>query len=258
MHVHVGRAAPAGLLATEEEAVTSHALAGAHGVVFRLKEPGGYREPNERVLQLAHTSDGRITALARLDPGDDRPARRSARAQAASAGGGVRPRRPAARRRVRARRRETAPRHDPGRSGRARDDRSGAPPQPGAPGGAADPGALRRRHLRRHQAPDRRAARSCSWPSTAAPPARTARTARTATFARPLLEQIEGRTDRDPLRQHALPGSISPWSLPPSPAPPTRPSLGANGLRRGRCARSAPARPPPRHRWADGRTRGSG
>src|SRR3954468_6747898 len=156
MHVHVGRAAPAGLLATEEEAVTSHALAGAHGVVLRLKEPGGYREPNERVLQLAHTSDGRITALARLDPGDDRPARRSARAQAASAGGGVRPRRPAARRRVRARRRGTAPHHDPRRPGRARDDRSGAPPQPRAPGGAADPGALRRRHLRRHLAPDRR------------------------------------------------------------------------------------------------------
>jgi hypothetical protein len=71
MHVHVGLADPAGFLATEEEALGSLALAGAHGVVFPLKEPGGYREPNDRVLELARTSNGRVTALARLDPADD-------------------------------------------------------------------------------------------------------------------------------------------------------------------------------------------
>ena len=70
MHVHVGLADPAGLLATEDEALTSLRLADAHGVVFPLKEPGGYREPNDRVLDLAR-SDGRVTALARLDPADD-------------------------------------------------------------------------------------------------------------------------------------------------------------------------------------------
>jgi predicted TIM-barrel fold metal-dependent hydrolase len=71
MHVHVGLADPAGLLATEEEAVASLALADAHGVVFPLKDPGGYREPNDRVLELARRMDGRVTALARLDPADD-------------------------------------------------------------------------------------------------------------------------------------------------------------------------------------------
>src|SRR4051812_8648514 len=71
MHVHVGLSDPAGLLATEEEALASLALADAHGVVFPLKEPGGYREANERVLDLARRADGRVTALARLDPEDD-------------------------------------------------------------------------------------------------------------------------------------------------------------------------------------------
>ena len=71
MHVHVGLADPAGLLATEEEALGSLGLADAHGVVFPLRDPGGYRGPNNRVLELAHSSDGRVTALARLDPADD-------------------------------------------------------------------------------------------------------------------------------------------------------------------------------------------
>jgi predicted TIM-barrel fold metal-dependent hydrolase len=71
MHVHVGLADPAGLLATEEEALTALHRAGAHGVVFPLKEPGGYRDPNDRVLELARRSNGRVTALARLDPADD-------------------------------------------------------------------------------------------------------------------------------------------------------------------------------------------
>jgi uncharacterized protein len=70
MHVHVGLADPAGLLATEDEALASLGLAGAHGVVFPLKEPSGYREPNARVLELARRSNGRVTALARVDPAD--------------------------------------------------------------------------------------------------------------------------------------------------------------------------------------------
>lgn len=40
-------------------------------MVYPLKEPGGYREPNDRVLELARTSNGRVTPLARLDPADD-------------------------------------------------------------------------------------------------------------------------------------------------------------------------------------------
>jgi hypothetical protein len=44
VHIHVGLADPAALLATEEEAIGSLELAGADGVVFPLKEPGGYSE----------------------------------------------------------------------------------------------------------------------------------------------------------------------------------------------------------------------
>jgi predicted TIM-barrel fold metal-dependent hydrolase len=71
VHVHVGLADPGGLLATEEEALDSLALAGAHGVVFPLAEPGGYRSANDRVLDLAGRAPDRVTALARLDPADD-------------------------------------------------------------------------------------------------------------------------------------------------------------------------------------------
>jgi hypothetical protein len=71
MHVHVGLADPAGLLATEDEALGSLALAGAHGVVFPLKDPAGYRGPNDAVLALARRAPGRVSVLARVDPADD-------------------------------------------------------------------------------------------------------------------------------------------------------------------------------------------
>src|SRR3954451_19306543 len=71
MHIHVGLADPAALLATEEEAVGSLQLAGADGVVFPLKEPGGYTKPNRRVRELARRSDGRIQTFARLDAADE-------------------------------------------------------------------------------------------------------------------------------------------------------------------------------------------
>src|SRR3954453_16470894 len=82
MHVHVGLSDPAGLLATEEEALASLALAGAHGVVFPLKEPGGYREANERMLDLAR----RRTDGSRHWPGWIRRTTRSARRSAVSRG----------------------------------------------------------------------------------------------------------------------------------------------------------------------------
>jgi predicted TIM-barrel fold metal-dependent hydrolase len=71
VHVHVGLADPSGLLATEEEALGSLKVADAEGVVFALKEPAGYREANERMLDLARRSGGRVRAFARLDPADD-------------------------------------------------------------------------------------------------------------------------------------------------------------------------------------------
>jgi hypothetical protein len=71
VHIHVGLADPAALLATEEEAVGSLELAGADGVVYPLKEPDGYTEPNRRAREFARRSDGRIRTFARLDPADD-------------------------------------------------------------------------------------------------------------------------------------------------------------------------------------------
>jgi Amidohydrolase len=71
VHVHVGLADPGGLLATQDEALASLALAEAHGVVFPLREPGGYRRPNESVLELGERARGRVTAMARIDPADD-------------------------------------------------------------------------------------------------------------------------------------------------------------------------------------------
>jgi hypothetical protein len=70
-HVHFGISDPSGLLATEEEALEALALIDSGGLLFPLKEPDGYRGPNERALALARDSDGRIAALARLDPADD-------------------------------------------------------------------------------------------------------------------------------------------------------------------------------------------
>src|SRR3954453_19011417 len=71
VHIHVGLADPAALLATEEEAIGSLELAGADGVVYPLKEPGGYTEPNRRVREFARRSGGKIQTFARLDPADD-------------------------------------------------------------------------------------------------------------------------------------------------------------------------------------------
>ena len=70
-HVHVGINDPSALLATEEEALAALAEAGSRALVFALKEPGGYREANERMAQLAAEHPERLAALVRLDAGDD-------------------------------------------------------------------------------------------------------------------------------------------------------------------------------------------
>lgn len=70
-HVHFGINDPAGLLATEQQALDALALVNSGGVVFPLKEPAGYRGPNQRALDMARDSGGNVAALARLDPADD-------------------------------------------------------------------------------------------------------------------------------------------------------------------------------------------
>ncbi|WP_205697518.1 amidohydrolase family protein [Conexibacter sp. SYSU D00693] len=69
-HVHVGISDPAGLNATEAEAIAALEQVGSRALVFPLKEPGGYRAANERVCALAER-EPRFRALARLDPDDD-------------------------------------------------------------------------------------------------------------------------------------------------------------------------------------------
>ena len=68
-HVHVGINDPSGILATEEEAITALDEVGSRALVFALKEPGGYREANERMAELAAAHPG-WASLVRLDPAD--------------------------------------------------------------------------------------------------------------------------------------------------------------------------------------------
>jgi predicted TIM-barrel fold metal-dependent hydrolase len=70
-HVHIGLHDPAGLLATAEEAIEALEQVDSRALIFPLKEPGGYREPNRRMLELVDAHPDRLRALCRLDPGDD-------------------------------------------------------------------------------------------------------------------------------------------------------------------------------------------
>src|SRR5215203_173045 len=70
-HVHIGLKDPSGLLATAEEAIDALEQVGSRALVFALKEPGGYRDANEHMLELADANPDRLRALCRLDPADD-------------------------------------------------------------------------------------------------------------------------------------------------------------------------------------------
>src|SRR3954454_15579908 len=70
-HVHLGLHDPAGLQATEDEALDAVEQVGSRALIFPLSEPAGYREPNRRMLELAPAHPDRFRALCRLDPADD-------------------------------------------------------------------------------------------------------------------------------------------------------------------------------------------
>src|SRR3954451_19510463 len=70
-HVHVGLRDPAGLEATEDEALDALKQVDSRALVFPLKEPAGYGGPNEHVLALADQHPERLRALCRLDPAED-------------------------------------------------------------------------------------------------------------------------------------------------------------------------------------------
>jgi uncharacterized protein len=69
-HVHLGLRDPAGLLATEEEALDALEQVDSRALIFPLREPGGYTEANARMLELVEAHPGRFEALCRLDPAD--------------------------------------------------------------------------------------------------------------------------------------------------------------------------------------------
>src|SRR3954454_9583755 len=67
-HVHLGIRDPAGLLATEEEALRALEQVRSRALIFPLKEPAGYEQPNRHMLRLADQHPDRLNALCRLDP----------------------------------------------------------------------------------------------------------------------------------------------------------------------------------------------
>jgi uncharacterized protein len=69
-HTHVGLDDPAGLLATKDDVLDALGSVRSRGLVFPLKEPTGYREPNRRCIAMAQEHE-ELSALARIDPADD-------------------------------------------------------------------------------------------------------------------------------------------------------------------------------------------
>jgi uncharacterized protein len=67
-HTHVGVEDPSGFSGLLSELSESLDRAAAAAAVFPLKEPGGYQEPNRRLIDAAAESDGALVAFARLDP----------------------------------------------------------------------------------------------------------------------------------------------------------------------------------------------
>ncbi len=68
-HTHTGANDPDGYTATPEQLLTALEQAGqARALIFSSQDPDGYPAANDRVLAEAQASDGRLVALARLDP----------------------------------------------------------------------------------------------------------------------------------------------------------------------------------------------
>src|SRR5919108_4858696 len=70
-HTHIGAEDPDGMRQSPEQLLAVLARADARAVVFPMHEPGGYPPANDRVLEAAATSGGRLVAFCRLDPAAD-------------------------------------------------------------------------------------------------------------------------------------------------------------------------------------------
>jgi uncharacterized protein len=70
-HTHVGDSDPDGARQTPEELLAALEPVPARAVVFAMHEPDGYPAANDRVIQAAAGSGGRLVAFCRLDPRAD-------------------------------------------------------------------------------------------------------------------------------------------------------------------------------------------
>src|SRR3954470_13977428 len=87
-HTHLGENDPDGRKATAQEIVAGLDRAGhRRALIFAMHEPAGYADANAAAIDAARASDGRLIALARINPHDAEEAVRAA--QDALAGGAV-------------------------------------------------------------------------------------------------------------------------------------------------------------------------
>jgi uncharacterized protein len=70
-HTHIGDSDPDGARQTPEQLLAALEPIDARAVVFAMHEPDGYPAANDRVLEAAAGSGGRLVAFCRLDPRDD-------------------------------------------------------------------------------------------------------------------------------------------------------------------------------------------
>jgi predicted TIM-barrel fold metal-dependent hydrolase len=68
-HTHTGTNDPDGYRCTAEQLIRGlDEAGGARAVVFTMHEPAGYTAANDRIIDEAEASDGRLVPFARLDP----------------------------------------------------------------------------------------------------------------------------------------------------------------------------------------------
>jgi predicted TIM-barrel fold metal-dependent hydrolase len=70
-HTHIGDADPDGARQTADQLIASLEPIDARAVVFPMQEPDGYRDANDRVIEAAAGSGGRLVAFCRVDPRDE-------------------------------------------------------------------------------------------------------------------------------------------------------------------------------------------
>jgi uncharacterized protein len=70
-HTHIGRNDPDGFRCEPEELLAGLELIDARAAVFPMHEPDGYPAANDRVIDVAAASEGRVVAFCRVDPNVD-------------------------------------------------------------------------------------------------------------------------------------------------------------------------------------------